>query len=786
MRKKMGIGIAAAACFVLCVACVCLYAFSHGSKEGVKFTDELKLNAYHDIDGTVADGIVNHKLVDTTNWAMSVIDETFAGHGREMSGEERRGVEIAARNLFYELFNGNVLQRDENGKLTDLSKAYVANVLSEAVVANVDGMDAEELLDAGGSMYTQVLDISETMETVKKNEETLCGLAWDINDLMILLSGNPASGIDENDITRKLRAFQTNLLTLAYEKNPSDGNNGLNGINGTAGGNGYNGIDGMNGVNGTAGGNGYNGIDGINGVNGNNGIDGKNGNTGTAGKDGTAGQNGATGTNGINGSNGTNGTNGNNGTNGKNGNTGTNGSNGKDGKNGTNGTNGSKGTNGTNGTNGIKGSNGTDGKNGTNGTDGRNGTNGIDGINGTDGKNGTNGTNGRDGMADVETVKKLQDTVNELSKAQVGIISDMRAAMSTIDSLTKDVAVGEKSDNSIKKDVSEINESLGKAEASITETGVKLASLEKSITADYEKKIDKESKSLVARIDSTVAAAKESFEEKFTGLGDIVKKNKTETDKLIADAKSDTGAEFQKYKSSISAELSTVDKAIKDLGDTVSETRAELANTEASLKTEFTNADEQIKTELSGEVANLKQTLQSELSETNSDISVLKESIRDYMMSSEGHAKVDVLKDIVILKQGENAENESNTFYWELSGGKAYTVISSPYLKDCMSVQVYYRYQENISPVYEVDEESGKLTIFVNESDLERVDRVEIQSMLIIHNADESTLNEDNGVEVRSGYTSENTPDLVQMDAMDIDADGISHESGDNIVYTVE
>ncbi len=758
MRKKMGIVFAAAACFVLCVAFVFLFVFSHSSKERVKFTDELKLNAFHDIDGATADDIVNHKLVDTTNWAMSVIDETFAGHGMEMSGEERRGVEIAARNLFYELFNGNVLQRDENGKLTDLSKAYVANVLSEAVVANVDGMDEAELLDAGGSMYTKILDINETIETVKKNEETLSGLAWDINDLMVLLSGNPASGIDENEIARKLRAFQTNLLTLAYEKNPTDGNgiagsnglNGADGMNGLDGMAGVNGSDGNNGMNGIAGNNGLKGIDGMNGLNGMTGGNGTNGIDGTKGLDGTNGLDGASGSNGMNGIDGKNGNTGSAGRNGVNGIDGKNGQNGTDGKagqNGSNGKDGKAGTNGTNGSNGTNGINGTNGKNGTNGIDGKNGTNGADGKNGT---NGTNGTNGKDGTSNVETVRKLQNTVDELSKAQVEIISDMKAAMNTIDSLTKDVAVGEKSDSSIKKDVSAINESLGKAEANITETGVKLASLEKSITADYEKKIDSESKSLVSKIDSTVSAAKEAFEVKLTGLGDVIKKNRSETDKLISD------------------------------------TKAELVNADATLKKEFTSADERIKEELSGEVADLRQTIRGELSETNSDVSVLKESIRDYMMSSEGHAKVDVLKDIVILKHGAGDESEGNTVYWELSGGKARAVISSPYLKDCMSVQIYYRYQENISPVYDVDDGSGVLTITVNEGDLDHIDRVEIQSMLIIHNADESTLNEDSENEIRNGYTSENTPDIVQMDHTDIDADGISHESGDTIIYTAE
>ena len=302
----------------------------------------------------------------------------------------------------------------------------------------------------------------------------------------------------------------------------------------------------------------------------------------------------------------------------------------------------------------------------------------------------------------------------------------------------------------------------------------------------YEKKIDSESKSLVSKIDSTVSAAKEAFEVKLTGLGDVIKKNRSETDKLIADAKSDTSAELQKYKSTVSKELSTVDKAIKNLDETISDTKAELINADATLKTEFTSADERIKEELSGEVADLRQTIQSELSETNSDVSVLKDSIRDYMMSSEGHAKVDVLRDIVILKQGAGGESEGNAVYWELSGGKARAVISSPYLKDCMSVQIYYRYQENISPAYEVDDGSGVLTITVNEGDLDHIDRVEIQSMLIIHNADESTLNEDSENEVRNGYASENTPDIVQMDHTDIDADGISHESGDTIIYTAE
>ena len=796
MRKKIKIGAMTVGGFLLCVAFVGLFIFSKSKGNDMKFSDELKLNAFNEIDSDVSNGILEHKLIDTTNWAMAVIDRTFSENGTEMSGEERRNVELSVRNLLYELFNGNMIQRDENGRMSDLSKAYVANVLSEAVMTNVHGMDTSDILAAGNSMYTKVLDITETIETVKKNEESLCNLAWDINDLMVLLSGDTASGIDEKEIAKKLRAYQTNLLTLAYEKNTADGRDGFDGVDGMNGMDGYNGTAGLNGIDG------YNGTAGVNGTNGSNGTAGMNGSNGSNGTSGKNGTNGADGSNGKSGSDGRNGANGQNGSNGKNG------KDGKTGSNGTNGINGKDGTAGTNGTNGTKGTNGTNGTNGKNGSDGTNGT------------NGTNGVDGKNGTVDTKKIKILQDTVDDLSKVQVEIISDMKAAMTTIDTLTNSVAVGEKSDKTIKNEVSEINKNLEKAESDITETGIKLASLEKNIKEDYEKKIDSESKNIIAKIDKLISGASADI----SSNKESIKKNQTDI--------SDTNSELQKYKTTVSTEFSNVDGVIQDLSKEISDTKTAMTDANDRLREELTNADEELRSAVNRDVSDLKERLQGELSETNSEVSVLKDSVRDYMMSSEGHAKVDVLSNIRILKPDDDGgDSDANVFYWERSGEEFRAVIDSPYFEKCMSVQVYYRYRENISPSYEVDEIQGKFTIRIAESDFDRIDVIEIQSILIIHTADESTIKgyepEDKtdeetagpeGLEETEGpETSEETAeeplvdtdgqetdsegsvadqnvnssdvaepdtcgDQIMCDQITFDADGIGHESGDNII----
>ena len=489
--------------------------------------------------------------------------------------------------------------------------------------------------------------------------------------------------------------------------------------------------------------------------------------------------------------------------------------------------------------------------------------------------------NGRDGTVDAEVLRKLQTTVDDLNKTQVSIISDMKAAMTTIDALSSDIKDNSSAGNTIKSEVSAINESLDKAEASISETGVKLASLEKSIKDEYEKKIDEESKTLVAKIqdsekntknelensvkttkeeiektvkttkeeventikvtrediEKNVNTTKEGMETKIALLSDSILQNKTDLEKMIAVARTDmqknaseieadkseisknreaiseTNTALEEYKTTVSSDMTGVNNKISGISDDLAGMKLELTQANEELRDQFdrqlddgmsdlrdsfdrelsdgmSELRDSFDRELSDGMSDLRNSFETEIGETKSDVDTLKESVRNYMMSSEGHAKVDVMGDITLAKQAAHAEddageeqgdvpdeddeeygNAGNTYYWEHTERGYRVTINSPYFLNCISVQIYYRDQENISPLYDVDSEGGVLTINISESEYERIGEISIQSIMIIHNADESTIRDE-------------TPDEVtEVEREDINSGGILHESGDSIYF---
>jgi hypothetical protein len=143
-------------------------------------------------------------------------------------------------------------------------------------------------------------------------------------------------------------------------------------------------------------------------------------------------------------------------------------------------------------------------------------------------------------------------------------------------------------------------------------------------------------------------------------------------------------------------------------------------------------------------------------------------------MTSEGHAKVDVISDITIRKTADDDHDTNEAVYYWMPSDEGYETVSirDPFFKDCASVQIYYRFREDISPVYEVDEKEGILTIKVSTKDLERVGDIEIQSILVIHSINESTMNN----------KAEDVPE--QGNTEGVDAAALVNESGDTIMFT--
>lgn len=202
--------------FVACGLMACLlvltgvFAVYKVSKPQAVFATELKLQTFESLDGmslgalTTAEG-VRKNLMPVIRGSLRAMDHTLT------EDEESTLIAEIVKRLRAESDVGNI-EFDVDGNLTDLSKSYVSNAVSDAVAYALPLLDMQTTISR--SDYTQILDMQNSMDALKKSNEELKSMINTINQTMSVQtsSGSSNSNKSSNDGGTK----QTEIVSSSY------------------------------------------------------------------------------------------------------------------------------------------------------------------------------------------------------------------------------------------------------------------------------------------------------------------------------------------------------------------------------------------------------------------------------------------------------------------------------------------------------------------------------------------------------------------------------------------
>ena len=219
-----------ACCLMACLLILTgVFAVYKVSKPQAVFATELKLQTFESLDGMSLGALTTTEGVRKN--IMPVIRGSLRAMNHTLTEEEETQLiaEIVKR-LKAEADVGNI-EFDVDGNLTDLSKSYVSNAVSDAVAYALPLLDMHTTISR--SDYTQILDMQNSLDALKKSNEELKSMINTINQTMNLQTGSDSSnggdgGTKQTEIVSssysdKMDALYTELLArIVYNRKTGD------------------------------------------------------------------------------------------------------------------------------------------------------------------------------------------------------------------------------------------------------------------------------------------------------------------------------------------------------------------------------------------------------------------------------------------------------------------------------------------------------------------------------------------------------------------------------------
>lgn len=211
---------------VLMITLVCGVIFYTVQKPEVTLATEVKLRTYDTLNQN--EPMKESDLRDTESikkWAMPIVEGTLKAEKRTLNDEEYQKVLNAVVKTLNDTVDAGNIDIQADGTLTDLSKSYVANAVANAIAYALPEEDLKSTVDGSTTQYKQILDIQKALNALDNSNQTLKKTVSAINNTYQNSSTDTSSQIHAVDtsLTEKLDALETELLAqIHYNKKTGD------------------------------------------------------------------------------------------------------------------------------------------------------------------------------------------------------------------------------------------------------------------------------------------------------------------------------------------------------------------------------------------------------------------------------------------------------------------------------------------------------------------------------------------------------------------------------------
>lgn len=377
-------------------------------------------------------------------------------------------------------------------------------------------------------------------------------------------------------------------------------------------------------------------------------------------------------------------------------------------------------------------------------------------------------------------VKDIQEIIKDLTDTQTIILSDLSTAVTNIQNLTTDVQTLYATDESTQLTIQEINSNIveinqnievakstlqqeqaaskkelsdsieatkstlqGELEKNIQDLSKKvtddLAALKKE-TGDNNKEtndlIDQTEETLQGAISDTKQEIEAAIEEKeenlqiqitenLTNLTTIINNNMTTLSNLIGDSSAFSEKTIAQTTADLAAAVQEVNNSLTESVQEIDE-QIEVLSTDLGAVTERVTAAEEAISTINQQIAAMTTrydeaiaALWAQVNANSADILALQQRLDAFIISSDGHNKVDMIPEFTI-----------GVGDWVLNGSNASYTVANDYLIDCTMAQVNYAAQYDITPAYATDPTIGTLTITIPAS---QIQEIKVTGILVYH-----------------------------------------------------
>lgn len=226
--------------------------------------DEIRLTTYHDINDCDMSMFISPDSGRIVDFGMDEIDTVCDRNHLDLSENKKAYIKKALADNIRGIYEGGYVETTDNDStdITDLSKAYIANAVSDAVVKVDPTIDKKDRVDSGTVVFESLVDLNDAMQSYKNSNEQILKNASDIAEIADALGIDIGAKDNSKYLKNLLKAQETKIEgNTITQGDRTDGKNGKDGSNGS-GSNGSNGKS-SSGSNGSNGSNGLNGKTGI-------------------------------------------------------------------------------------------------------------------------------------------------------------------------------------------------------------------------------------------------------------------------------------------------------------------------------------------------------------------------------------------------------------------------------------------------------------------------------------------------------------------------------------------
>lgn len=211
MRRKQLVITSAAFAVVFGLIAFLGYNTYQGKQEAMALGTELKLDIFNGLD-QFGEEILTGDIDELMEFAMGIIDKTLEENGIKLTPSERAALEAKVRDAIMALIDQGLLEFDENGHLTDTSKAYLVNTIVNTLLNAFPQLDLDSVLGSNTTSttdYKKILDLQGTIDEIGGMNQDIINAGDQINALLELIYGDDYNSIDVNTLKEFLNAMQT-------------------------------------------------------------------------------------------------------------------------------------------------------------------------------------------------------------------------------------------------------------------------------------------------------------------------------------------------------------------------------------------------------------------------------------------------------------------------------------------------------------------------------------------------------------------------------------------------